>query len=96
MLSISWFIISYDLNKKGQDYKSLIPMLKNVLKAYPILESVWILPTSDLSSQQIHDMLKGPGLPLDENDGLIVATIDNVVGSTTLTPISEIPIIEIS
>ncbi len=93
--SIPWFIITYDLNRPGQDYKDLIPMLKNTLKAHPMLESVWILPTSTLSAKQICDILTKPNGPLDKNDGLVIGLIEDpmkTIAINTETEISKIPL----
>jgi hypothetical protein len=92
----SIFVITYDLNKKGQNYKGTDAMLENVFKATRVLDSVWVIrTTSNISAQQIHDTLTGLDGPMDENDGLVVADAKSATGTGTYIKMTEIPLISL-
>ena len=61
-------MIGYDLHRPGQNYKSLFDAIKSYGTHWHILDSTWIISTSE-SASQIRDKL----LPhIDDNDQLVV------------------------
>ena len=62
------YLIGYDLNKSGQDYKTLIEEIKKLGTWWCCLDSTWIIK-SDSSSMVIRDHLKKF---IDTNDELLV------------------------
>ncbi len=73
------YLISYDLDKPGQDYTSLIKELER-LGAFKILYSEWILQ-SDASAVQLRDHLKAF---IDSNDKLLVVGLTGEAAWTSL------------
>lgn len=73
------YLISYDLDKPGQDYPRIIQELER-LRAVKILYSEWIF-RSDSSAEQIRDHLKGF---VDSNDMLLVVTLTGEAAWTSL------------
>lgn len=77
-------IITYDLRKVGQDYKSLIDEIKKYSNCVKITESCWAI-TSDNSSEIIAKNLISY---IDSNDRLFVGELTkdaawlNVIGGT--------------
>ena len=71
---MSTFLISYDLNKPGQDYDDLISELKKFTTRWHRLDSTWIV-VSDLKCAQIRDNLK---VHIDSNDELLVVKLCGV------------------
>lgn len=66
------YLIGYDLNKSGQDYKDLIDKIKATFSTWwHHLDSTWIVK-SDLSAVQIRNLLKPF---IDSNDELLVASL---------------------
>lgn len=70
------YLITYDLNKTGQNYESLYEAIKkassnDVWMHY--LDSTWIIK-SDLSSKQIYDILKPS---VDDNDLFLIIKVTN-------------------
>ncbi|WDI40226.1 hypothetical protein [Bremerella sp. P1] len=63
------YMISYDLNRPGQNYADLYEAIKKVGNWWHHLDSTWIVTTS-LSASQIRDNLAPY---LDGNDKLLVA-----------------------
>ncbi len=61
-------LITYDLNKQGQDYKDLYAEIKSLGPCINALDSVWLVKT-DLSSTKIRDKLKAVA---DKNDYFII------------------------
>jgi hypothetical protein len=70
---MSVYIISYDLLTPGQDYKKLF----NALETYPaywhILESTWIIKSSQSSRDICDDLAKH----IDTNDRLVVLKLSS-------------------
>lgn len=66
------YMIGYDLNRPGQDYKDLIEEIKKVGSDWwHCLDSTWIVKT-DKTATQIRDRLKPH---IDRNDELLVAKL---------------------
>lgn len=66
------YIIGYDLNKTGQDYKDLIDKIKSEFTTWwHHLDSTWIVK-SNLTAVEIRDRLKPF---IDSNDELLVASL---------------------
>lgn len=65
------YLIGYDLNKTGQDYKTLIEQIKELGSWWHHLDSTWIIK-SDLTVVQIRDNLKDY---IDDNDELLVVKL---------------------
>ena len=66
------YLIGYDLNKSGQDYKELIDKIKSTFTYWwHHLDSTWIVK-SNLTAVQIRDLL----IPyIDSNDELLVVSL---------------------
>jgi hypothetical protein len=66
------YLINYDLNTKGQDYKKLINKIETDFTCWwHHLDSLWIVK-SDLTAKQILELLH----PLiDDNDSLLVTKL---------------------
>ena len=65
------YIITYDLNAPGQDYKALYSAIKEYSTHWNFVDSNWIVETSD-SALQVHDKLKPH---FGANDQLFVAKL---------------------
>lgn len=65
------YVVSYDLNRPGQEYEELHEMLRENLNGHPILESVWIVRTT-LSPDSILHLIK---IVSDPNDGFVMLPI---------------------
>ncbi len=74
-------LITYDLNKPGQDYSDLYDAIKNISITWcHCFTSVWLVDTN-FSTQQIYTELKGR---IDKNDQLfIVRTTEDYTGYLT-------------
>ena len=68
-------LVSYDLNKAGQDYKKLFEFLKSEGKAFHYMKSVWMIETQ-LSVADFTSELKKH---LDSNDKYVVADLTDAV-----------------
>ena len=68
-------LISYDLNKSGQDYNSLYEAIKDASNGvwWHYLDSTWIIQ-SHLTIEQVSDKVKSK---MDDNDSLLVIEIKN-------------------
>lgn len=64
------YLISYDLDKPGKDYKDLLAFLRQI-GATRILESVWLLK-SNLSHEALRDQIRANGR-MDSSDRILVA-----------------------
>ena len=64
-------LITYDLNKQGQDYKTLHEKIKSIGTWWHCLESVWIVKSNN-SASEIRDFLK---TYIDSNDELLVIRV---------------------
>lgn len=68
------YLITYDLKKRGQDYKSLYDAIKSASfddTWCHYLDSTWIIK-SNLSVQQVSDKIKQA---VDDNDNFIVIEV---------------------
>jgi hypothetical protein len=65
------YLIGYDLNKQGQDYKTLIDEIKKLGTWWHCLDSTWIIK-SDSTAEAIRDYLKQY---IDSNDELLVVCL---------------------
>lgn len=66
---MSRFLVSYDLRKQGQDYRSVWTYLRN-LSGKKVLESLWLVETTK-SRKELFDSIRNSS-GLDSNDGLVV------------------------
>jgi hypothetical protein len=73
------FLISYDLDKPGQDYHRLITELER-LGAVKVLYSEWLFKSTS-SAVQIRDYLQGF---VDANDMLLIVALTGVAAWTKL------------
>lgn len=65
-------LIGYDLNKRGQDYTSLIEKIKSLTEGWwHCLDSTWFIKSS-LTPVQIRDVLRSY---VDSNDELLVMDV---------------------
>jgi hypothetical protein len=64
-------LITYDLNKKGQNYDGLYVAIQKLGKWWHYLDSNWLVETS-YSTSQISEILKNE---LDNNDNLLVIRV---------------------
>lgn len=68
------YLISYDLNKPGQDYESLYKAIKGCSSYWThVLDSVWIIKSS-LSADVIRDRILAV---IDKNDSILVIQVTN-------------------
>lgn len=67
------YLITYDLDRPGQDYTDLIAYLRK-LGATRVLESVWLLK-SNSEHAPLRDAIKSEGR-LDANDRILVAGLN--------------------
>lgn len=63
------YLITYDLNKKGQNYDKLYEAIKGLGVWWHYLDSTWLVETS-YSASQISEKLRKEGI--DDNDNLLV------------------------
>jgi hypothetical protein len=68
---VSVYLITYDLNAPGKDYKDLYEKIKSIGDWATFLESVWFVETTK-SSNDLRDLL----LPvIDKNDSLFITKV---------------------
>jgi len=65
------YLITYDLNKTGQDYNSLYEAIKKLGSWWHGLDSNWLIQTN-LSSSQISGILNQT---IDTNDRLLIIRV---------------------
>jgi hypothetical protein len=65
--------VSYDLNKSGKDYKGLHEVLKSSFDYLHLLDSTWLLYTSE-SSAQIYNRIKAH---IDSDDYILISQVTN-------------------
>ena len=65
------YLITYDLNKPGQDYTDLIEAIKKNRNIHP-MKSVWFIK----SDKKVDDIFNALKPFLDENDRLIVTEMN--------------------
>ncbi len=79
------YLISYDLDKPGQNYTGLISDLQRS-GAVRVLKSAWVINTS-WSAVQIRDWVKQR---TDSNDRVVVTELDNWAAHNPMAKISEV------
>lgn len=67
------YLITYDLDRPGQDYTDLLAYLRK-LGATRVLESVWLLK-SDLEHGALRDQIRSNGR-VDTNDRILVVGLN--------------------
>ena len=65
------YLITYDLNKIGQNYDELYKAIKNLGSWWHYLDSNWLVET-DNSSNNISEILRNE---IDNNDNLLVIKV---------------------
>jgi len=65
------YLITYDLNKVGQDYNELYNAIKKTGTWWHYLDSTWLVQTA-LSSNQIFESIKHA---IDNNDSVLIVKI---------------------
>lgn len=81
------YLITYDLNKKGQDYSELYKAIKELGDNIHPMDSVWFVE-SDNSAEEINKLLCDT---VDENDLIFVSKmISNYAGQLNDTDIDWI------
>ncbi|KAF1680469.1 hypothetical protein [Veillonella sp. R32] len=68
---MSVFLISYDLNKQGQNYTDLIKAIKSYNSYCQCLNSQWLIATND-SSNTVYNHLAPK---IDNNDRLFIVQV---------------------
>lgn len=71
---MSSIIISYDLNRPGQNYSDLYEVIKKQGEWWHCLDSTWIVKTSR-TTVQVRDAISPY---IDKNDSLLVAELTGV------------------
>lgn len=66
------YLITYDLNKPGQNYNSLYEAIKKIGRWWHHLDSNWLVETNNNSASQISDILRKE---IDKNDNLLVIRV---------------------
>lgn len=64
-------MVTYDLNRPGQNYQDLYPTIKALGNWWHCLESVWFVNTS-LTSAQMRDRVR---MVVDANDKVLVTPV---------------------
>ena len=72
------YLISYDLNKSGQNYNSLYETIENIGGWWHCLDSTWIVKTNQ-TAVQIRDTLSSN---IDQNDSLLITELSGVAAWT--------------
>jgi hypothetical protein len=73
-------LITYDLDKPGQDYNAIYAKIKSLGRWYHPQQSVFYLHTA-LSAKQAHEAI---GTVMDSNDKLIVADVTSLIVAPAL------------
>jgi hypothetical protein len=77
------YLVSYDLNRPGQDYANLFDAIKSVCSLWwHHLDSTWVIK-SDKSASEIRDALTPH---IDKNDELLVVTLAGIGAWKGFTP----------
>ena len=66
------YLVTYDLNKSGQNYQLLFEAIKNQGNALHALQNLWFIET-DKSASQIYQNLKAV---IDKNDYILISQIN--------------------
>lgn len=72
------YMISYDLNKSGQDYEALFEAIKNASNGIwcKPCKSTWLIQSGCQTSTALYEALEKS---LDANDFIVIAKIDGTV-----------------
>ncbi len=81
------FLITYDLNRPGQNYHQLIAALTQ-MGAKRVLLSTWVLRRSGVSAGQIRDALRGH--LIDQNDRLLVTVMGDWASWLAMVDINQV------
>ncbi|ERK31565.1 hypothetical protein [Clostridium intestinale] len=65
------YIISYDLNKPGQDYNKLYDRIRTLNDYYHVLDSTWLVSTNK-TAKEVYSVLQPVG---DTNDNILVIQV---------------------
>jgi hypothetical protein len=65
------YLITYDLNKSGQNYDGLYDAIKKIGKWWHYLDSTWLVETNMTSGQISEILLK----EIDKNDRLLIIRV---------------------
>ncbi|MEH6798951.1 MAG: hypothetical protein V7681_06585 [Halopseudomonas sabulinigri] len=65
------YVVSYDLNKSGQDYKGLYKELENSPNWWHRLDSTWLIITNETADQLFNRI----GQHIDKNDWCLVMPV---------------------
>lgn len=68
------YLITYDLNRPGQNYNDLFEAIKAIGTWWHCLDSTWVVK-SNLTAVQIRDSLSNK---IDRNDSLLVVVLSGV------------------
>lgn len=68
------YLITYDLNRPGQNYNDLFEAIKAIGTWWHCLDSTWVVK-SNLTAVQIRDSLSNN---MDQNDSLLVLGLSGV------------------
>ncbi|BAN33970.1 hypothetical protein SCD_n00121 [Sulfuricella denitrificans skB26] len=74
------YLITYDLNRPGQNYNDLFEAIKKIGIWWHCLDSTWIVK-SNLTAAQVRDSLTPA---IDNNDSLLVVVLSGVGAWTGL------------
>lgn len=80
------YMVSYDLRKPGQDYKSLIDELER-LGGKKVLKSEWALRQNNTSASDLRDHLRQF---IDSNDRLLVVAVSDWAAWNAMIDINDI------
>lgn len=67
------YLITYDLNRSGQNYTILVEKLKSFERYQHCMDSIWLVRTTD-SAVQIRNFLKPC---IDQNDELLIVELNS-------------------
>lgn len=68
---MSAFLITYDLNRPGQDYKRLVEAIESYGTYWHFMQNAWVIRSSS-SASQVRDYLQQY---IDANDKLFIARL---------------------
>ena len=72
---MNFYLIGYDLNSRGQEYKNLEKTINSLGKAWKILETTWILTTTHTLDELSNRLVSADGKDIDENDNLLIIEV---------------------
>ena len=74
------YVVAYDLHTPGNDYLGLKIILKTKYRGERILESVWVIKTTE-TSKEVYDFLENY---IDDNDEIFVNILAGWEGTSKL------------